>query len=397
MSGDGLPDRGWRHSGNELRYVKEVLGNGFRAGADGTMNERLEALFAETMGLPHAIAFNSGTSTLHAALAAFGVGPGDEVIVPNLSPAMCGFAPAYLGAVPVFADVDWDDFLIDPDDVRTKVTGKTKAIMPVHLYGQVCDMDAIGVIAGENGLKVLEDCAECFLGTDAKGRLAGTIGDVGSWSYEASKHMSSGEGGMVACKDEALAVAMRKFGGLGFKNLTATSGKVRIDREKFQNPEWRRHDRVGYNYRMSDLTAAVALAQTERMRELVDLRMEAGEAYRAVLDGSELLRPQRAPSGAVNSCWTFAARFDGADHGIAWGDFRKTFIDNGGDGIYAAWQLIGDEPALADQNLGWGETPTAKRLQQRLMQFTSNQRDAAERAIQAEALARTLRHFGDNM
>ena len=213
--------KGWRFDGNELKYIKEVLDNGFRAGADGAMTERVEALFAEKFNLPFAIAFNSGTSTLHAALAAFGIGPGDEVIIPNLSPIMCGIAPVFCGATPVYADVAWGDFLMDPDDVRAKITEDTKAIMPVHLYGQVCDMDAIMALAEEFDLRVLEDCAQCYLGLDAKGRVGGTIGDVGSWSFEASKHLVAGEGGMIACENETLAEDIRKFGGIGFANLTA--------------------------------------------------------------------------------------------------------------------------------------------------------------------------------
>jgi len=388
-------NKSWRFDGNELKYIREVLDNGFRAGVDGAMTERVEALFAEKFNLPFAVAFNSGTSTLHAALAAFRVGLGDEVIIPNLSPIMCGIAPVFCGATPVYADVGWDDFLIDIDDVRAKITENTKAIMPVHLYGQVCDMDAIMDLAKEFDLMVLEDCAQCYMGLDAKGRIGGTIGDVGSWSYEASKHLVAGEGGMITCQNESLAEDIRKFGGIGFANLTAKSGKVRIDRDKFQNPNWQRHDRVGFNYRMSELTGAVALAQTERMDELVDLRIKAGNGYRELLTNSELLKPQQIPVGAVNSYFTFAARFDGIENGISWEEFRLAFIKNGGDGIYAAWQLISDEPALADESIGWGETPVAKKLQRRIMQFTTNQGETAEREVQYEALVKTLKQFGD--
>ncbi len=388
---------GWRFTGNELAYVEEVLNDGFTAGADGSMNERLETLFARTMGVDYAISFNSGTSTLHAVLEAFGVGPGDEVIVPALSPAMCGFTPLHAGAEVVLCDVDWDSFLMDPRDVAARVTPRAKAIMAVHLYGQVCDMDALMETARAHGLKVLEDCAECFLGTDVHGRVGGTIGDAGSWSYENSKHLSSGEGGMVGCDDATLAEAIRKFGGLGFRNLKAGSGRVRVDRDKLQDPEWARHDRVAYNYRMGGLPAAVALAQTERMRHFVDLRIAMGEAFRSALATSRLLRPQKTPDGAVNSYYTFAARFDGVDHGIAWQDFRKTFMANGGDGIYAAWKPIHHEPAFAETSMAGAHLPVTEKLQKRLMQFTTNQRDADERARQIDALVKTLRHYGDDV
>jgi perosamine synthetase len=387
--------KGWRFTGNEHTNLLEVLNNGFAAGADGSMNERLEALFAQTLGLPYAISFNSGTGTLHAVLHAFGIGPGDEVIVPALAPAMCGFTPLHAGATLVPAEVDRDTFLLDPADLERKITPRTKAIMAVHLYGQVCDMEAVMALAARHGLKVLEDCAQCFLGTDRLGRVGGTIGDAGSWSYENSKHLSSGEGGMVACRDAGLATEIRKFGGLGFRNLTASSGKVRVDRDKLQDPEWARHDRLGYNYRLGGLAAAVALAQTERMRHFVDLRIAMGETFRDVLARSALLRPQARPDGAVNSYYTFAARFDGLDQGIAWQDFRKVFMANGGDGIYAAWMPIHREPAFADTSAAGAVLPVTEALQKRIMQFTTNQRGAGERQVQIDALVRTLRHFGD--
>ena len=134
-----------------------------------------------------------------------------------------------------------------------------------------------------------------------------------------------------------------------------------------------------------------------RFLELVELRIEAGNGYRDLLANSELLKTQKLPAGAVNSCFTFAARFDGVEQGIPWDEFRMAFIANGGDGIYAAWQLISDEPALADDNIGWGNTPIARKLQRRIMQFTSNQCNAAEREVQYDALSRTLRQFGDKI
>jgi|GEM_PF-972423 perosamine synthetase len=387
----------WRFSGNEKNYVDEVLANGFRAGSDGSMNERFERLFAEMIGISHAISFNSGTSTLHASLLALGTGPDSEVIIPALSPFMCGSSVVNAGATPVFADVDWNTFLISPYDLQEKITQKTKAIMAVHLYGQVCPMEAIMEIAKDHDLSVVEDCAQCFLGFDSIGRLGGTIGDVGSWSYESSKHLSSGEGGIIACADENLAMEIRKIGALGFKNMSADSGKIRTSREKLQDPEWTRHDRIGFNFRMSEITAAVALAQTERMRDLVDLRIEMGKDFLNVLKSSELLRPQETEAGAINSYYTFAARFDGIDHGLSWRKFRETFMAFGGDGIYAAWVPIGREPAFAEPGIGWGEAPVAEKLQGRLMQFTTNQENSEERKIQVDALLNTLKTFGDNI
>lgn len=387
--------KGWRFEGNERKYLDETLSSGFSAGASGTMNERLEQGFAEKHGQKFAITANSGTSTLHMALYAFGVGPGDEVIIPALTVAMCGFAICQCGATPVYADVREDTFLIDPVDVEKKITKKTKAIMPVHIYGLMCDMGAIMAIAKRHKLHVVEDCAQCFLAKDDKGRICGTVGHVGSWSFENSKHLSTGDGGIVTTDNEDLALKMRQFGGVGFKNLTATRGKVRIDRDKFQDPDWKRHNIIAYNYRLPELCAAVGLAQLERLDQFVELRQEMGKAYSKTNSesGNDIIIPQKVPADYVHSYYTYGAFFNGEKHGIKWQQFRKKYIENGGDGIYAAWQTVNNEPAFKENGIGWGKVPVAERLQKNLMQFTTNQSSKAERLIQINALAKTLKHF----
>jgi perosamine synthetase len=135
---EGKPS--WRFQGNEKKYVEEVLSNGFRAGADGSFNQRLENLFSEFHNVPYAINFNSGTSALHASLLALGCKPGDEVLTPALSPLMCGLTPYYTGATPVYVDSDPETFLMDPHDIEKKITEKTKVIYVVHMYGGVCEM-----------------------------------------------------------------------------------------------------------------------------------------------------------------------------------------------------------------------------------------------------------------
>ena len=387
--------KGWRFSHNEKKYVSEVLDSGFSAGSSGSFNERLEEAFAEKHKVKYAITANSGTSTLHMALAAFGVGEGDEVIIPALTVAMCGYAVWQANADIVYADVDKKTFLIDPDDIERKITPKTKAIMVVHLYGLMCDMTRIMEIAKKHNLYVLEDCAQCFLSTDENGNIAGTIGDVGSWSFENSKHLSTGDGGIVTTDNEELAIHMRQFGGVGFKNLTAISGKVRIAREKFQNPDWKRHNILAYNYRLPEICAAVGLAQLEYIDEFVSLRMQMGNFYLKTVDESKtnILIPQRVPENYVHSYYTFAALFNGEAYGVKWQEFRKKYIEFGGDGIYAAWQTVNNEPAFKNNNMGWGDVPIAQSLQKNLMHFTANQANEAEMMVQIEAMKRTLDFF----
>ncbi len=388
---------GWRFEGNERKYLEEVLVTGFRSGADGAFTSRLEKFFAQIYGVKYAIAFNSGTTTLHAMLLAMGCGPGDEVLTPALTPLMCGLAPYYTGATPVFVDSDPLTFLMDSQDIERKITPKTKVIFVAHMYGAVCNMKEIEKIARKHDLYILEDCAQCHGGRDDLGRLAGTIGDAGSWSFENSKQLTCGDGGIVTCNDESLATFIRKTGGLGFKTLTAESGKVRTDRDLLQNPNWERFEQIGFNFRMNQLAAAVALAQMERNDFFIQLRRDMGVAYKAALSASSLLSPQFEPDGFYYTYYTFSAKFNGDEHGVKWEDFRKKYMDFGGDGIYAASKLQHQEPAFRDNKIGYGETPVAVDLQKKLMNFTTNQANFEEREIQINALKATLKYFGDTI
>jgi perosamine synthetase len=385
--------KGWRFLGNEREYVDEVLTSGFGASESGSMNERLEKKFADLHKKKFAISANSGTSTLHMALNAFGVRPGDEVIIPALTVAMPGFAVWQCGAIPVFADVLEDTFLMNPDDVRKKINSKTKAIMPVHMYGNMCNMDSIMKLANEHKLFVLEDCAESLYASNDKDQKAGTIGHVGSWSFENSKHLSTGDGGIVATNDEELATKMRQFGGVGFKNITAKTGKVRISRDQFQDPKYERHNMFAYNYRLPELCAAIGLAQCERLSYFVELRELMGQSYLNTINDSDLFLVQKTESGYRNTYWTFAARFLGNDYGISWYDFRKKYVENGGDGIYSAHQTINNEPCFKNSNIGYGDVPIAESLQKELMLFTTNQKNESERHIQIDALEKTMNFY----
>ena len=139
------------------------------------------------------------------------------------------------------------------------------------MYGGVCDIEKIISIAKKYSLPVIEDCAQGFWGHDDKGNITGTSGDISCWSFENSKQLTSGDGGIATANNEKIAEKLRKIGGLGFKNITASSGKVRIDRNLFQNPDWERFESIGYNYRMSELNAAVALAQSEKIDDYINV------------------------------------------------------------------------------------------------------------------------------
>jgi perosamine synthetase len=407
---------GWRFKGNELKYLKEVLDSDFKSSASGSMSKRFESLFAKKIGIKYVIASTSGTAALHQALAACEIGPGDEVIVPSLTVAMCGYAIYYAQAKPVFADIDKKTFLIDPDDIERKITSKTKAIMAVHLYGQMCDMDRIMAIAKKYNLRVIEDCAQCCLARDHRGRVSGTIGDIGCFSFGDTKMLSSGEGGAIVTNNKVLAVHIRKFGHLGFKNVLADGAAVRKDPMIFQDPKYIRHDTFSYNYIMSEPTAAIALAQVERVKYFRDLRIKMASLYRKSIGNCSWLIPQDKLDNDP-SYWTFVALYKGEEElGVSWYEFRNKFIFFGGDKIRAAWALLYKEPAIynlartgkffTDTNKkqgvwaidkDWNQNClNAEYMQPRLMQFTTNQRDIKEMKVQADALRKTIEYFNKN-
>ena len=407
----------WRFDGRELNYVREVLESGFLCGSSGTMNQRFERAFADKMGLAHAVACANGTVTLHTALWALGVGNGDEVIVTPLTVISCMNAILYCNAIPVFADIDPKTFLVDPADIRRKITPRTKAIMAVNLYGGVCDMTAIMEIAKEHNLGVLEDCAQCYLGKH-RGRVGGTIGHIGSWSLEQTKHLTIGDGGIVATNDETLALRMRSFATQGFRNLTADSGRFRIPdnasadekkrlfRDIFQSNTHKRHDKFGCNYRLPEVAAAVGLGQVEKMEYFVSLRQQSAKHYDAAIADCPWLIPQYVAPGDENSYFTYALRMANPD--VPWADFRSKYIElNNGGSVFAAWQLLYNEGSIGDVRekvigpLGYndrfvtekGICPQAELVQPQLMQFATNQHTEEEMKREADSLYRTWRYF----
>ena len=250
ISSKELNRKSWRIGGNELEYLKSVLESGFPGSSCVNFTGRLESAFAEKFNCNYAISFTNGTATLHAALVAAGVKPGDEVIVPPLTMASTSLAVIHAGATPVFADVNLETLTIDPASIAERVTTKTKAIIPVALYGLSPDMDAIMEIACKHNLKVIEDDAQCFLGY-YKDSIVGSIGHMASFSFQNSKHMTCGEGGMVITNDEHLAQELRRFSSLGYGLVSAKPGKSKIDKKSLVKPTFKRHVSVGYNYRLS--------------------------------------------------------------------------------------------------------------------------------------------------
>lgn len=239
----------------ELAAIKEVLESGYVV--QGPRVRALEAAFGEVCGVEHAVATSSGTTALHIALLAHGIGPGDEVITTPFTFIASASSILFTGARPVFADIKEDTFNIDPERIEERITPSTKAIMPVHLYGQICDMDAILDIADRHDLIVIEDAAQA-VGAEYKGQRAGSFG-TGCFSLYATKNVTSVEGGMITTQDPEIAE------------------RARLLRSHGSSKRYY-YDQLGYNFRMTDIHAAIGLTQMKHLDEYTEAR-RANAAY----------------------------------------------------------------------------------------------------------------------
>ncbi len=390
-----------RISDLEKKFVADVLSKNFSSSSSAKYMSLLEGAFSDRFKKKFAISFINGTATMHASLEAWGIGPGDEVIITPLTMSSTTFCVLQSGATPIYADIDKDSFNIDPKSIRDKVSKKTKAIIPVSIFGLSPDMEEIMKIAKENKLKVLEDNAETFLGF-YKNNVVGHYGDASSYSFQSSKHLTSGEGGMIITDDEDFALNLRRVQSLGYAGLSTKKSK--ITKDDIQSPDYSRHVTLGWNYRMPELCAAVAYAQTLRIEELVNIRKTVGKIFNeAARDFTSLIQPQYVGSDYEHSYWTWVVKI--SDKKL-WNDFRNKFISNGGDRFYGAWKLGYLEPFFMERNFlgrdrfisnnidySHGICPIAEDLQKRLMCFKTNYWDIEDAKKQADILYETCKEF----
>jgi dTDP-4-amino-4,6-dideoxygalactose transaminase len=236
----------------EVEEVVKVLRSGFIA--QGPKVAEFEEKFADYIGVEYAVAASSGTTALHLALLAADVGPGNEVITTPFTFAATGNSVLYVGAKPVFVDINPETYNLDPEKVEEAVTTKTKAIMPVHLYGQPADMDPINATAEDHGLKVIEDAAQAH-GAIYNGKKVGSIGDMGCFSFYPTKNMTTSEGGIITTDNYEMAE------------------KARVLRAHGESERYT-HVVLGYNFRMTDIAAAIGLAQLKKLEKFNEKRIE---------------------------------------------------------------------------------------------------------------------------
>lgn len=271
-------------SGLEKKYLFKCIDTSF-VSTFGPFVPELEDKFAKYLGIKKAVSLQSGTAALHMALYELGITKGDEVIIPALTFVATVNPIIYVGAIPVFVDVDIKTFNISPGEIVRKITKKTKAIIPVHLYGNPCNMDGILKVAKKYGLYVIEDAAQS-LGAKYKGSFTGTVGDFGCFSFNGNKVITTGGGGMIVAKDK------KRTGHIKF---LANQARDAVDGYS--------HSEVGFNYRMTNLDAALGLAQMERLKGFLAKKKLFNRIYRKELEGTKGIIFQEEEQGAESSFW----------------------------------------------------------------------------------------------
>lgn len=293
-------------SGNEKEYVIDCLESTWIS-SKGKYVNAFERAFAQYIQVDYATTVSNGTVAIHLALLSLGIGPGDEVIVPTLTYIASVNAIAYTGAKPVFVDSTEDQWQMDAEDVKRKITPQTKAVMAVHLYGHPCPMDELVSICKEKNLFLIEDCAEA-IGSSYKGKHVGTFGDISTFSFFGNKTITTGEGGMVVTNDHTLFDRAVHFKGQGLAK---------------HREYW--HDVIGYNYRMTNICAAIGLAQLEQVQSILDQKRKIAAWYAKAFENSPLTF-HREVGEVYHSYWMCSVLLDDAsnrDH------VREHMKDNG--------------------------------------------------------------------
>lgn len=310
----------------EVELATQAIRSQNLFGPSGTMVPEFERRFAKLYGLEHAVTSTSGTAAIHVALGAVNPDPGDEIIAAPITDAGTILPILFQNCIPVFADID-DTYNLDPASVEANITPRTKAIIVVHLFGNPCDMDAMCDIARRHQVVLIEDCCQAHL-TKYKGRLCGTFGDIGCFSLQQSKHMTAGDGGITITNDPDFGDRMNRFRDKGWT----------------RKPGARRYPFLGLNYRMTELHAAVALAQLEKIADVVQARHELGELLSESIRDLPGLLPSPVTDGGWHTYWHYGLR-------VVEGDAAKFAEALRAEGIPAGCGYIGKPIFLCMESL----------------------------------------------
>lgn len=309
MNEDFIPMAKPDLSGNEMKYVTNCIKTNWIS-SQGEYVERFEKNFSDYCDVTHGIATSNGTVSLHLALKALGIGKGDEVIVPNFTFAATVNTILHSNAIPVPIDIDKNSWNLDPEKIIENINEKTKAIMPVHIYGQPCEIDRIVEIAEDNGLFVIEDCAEAH-GAEFSGKRVGSFGDISSFSFYGNKIITTGEGGICLTDNNDLKNKMEKL------------------RDHGMSPNKRYwHEEIGYNYRMTNIQAAVGVAQLERIDSFLEKRNDIYDLYTKELKNIKGIETQYDFKNRKKVNWMYSILINENEFGKSRDEVREILKQN---------------------------------------------------------------------
>lgn len=305
----------------EVRYATDAAANGWGDECYAYIN-RFEKVFSQHLGVKYAIATSSCTGALHMGLAALGIGPGDEVILADTNWIATVAPVTHLGATPVFVDILSDTWCLDPDQVISAITPRTKAIIATHIYGNLCDMNGLLAIGDKYGIPIIEDAAEA-IGSSYLGNRAGSMGTFGAFSFHGTKTLTTGEGGMFVTNDHKLYERVLTF---------SNHGRARGQTKQF----W--PDMVGFKYKISNIQAAIGCAQIERIDELIKRKREILSVYKNQLSELKGIAMNPEPEGVVNGAWMPTVVF-APETGLTQEKLQTTFAKENIDARVFFWPL----------------------------------------------------------
>ena len=371
-------------------YIKTVIKNGFRTSKNKDYNSILVKEFCKKIGVKYGVTVSSGTAGLHVALLSLKLKKDDEVIMPAITMSAVLYSILLIGAKPIFADIDSETMCISVDSIKSKITSKTKAIISVSLYGLPPDLTGIKSIIKKNKSKIylIEDNAECLLAKHNK-KFAGTFGDLSMFSFQSSKMLTCGEGGILVGNSKKLLDNAKIYSNLGY--YLRTTNYI-TNRKNLQKTSFKRHQLLGLNYRLSELGAATVLGQLRNINKILNYRTKAGQGFAKIIYKYDFVKTQNITANNTHSYWAFALIFKNEK---IYKLFKENFNKNGGDYFYACWLPPYKEEFYTRLKKNKERCEVAEEFQKKTIQLKTNYFSQIELKKQIKALKVTLDYISN--
>ena len=372
------------------KYINQAVNNQFRTSKNKHFNNLLTKEFCKKINVKYGVTVSSGTAGLHTALLSLELKKNDEIIMPAITMSAVAYSILLSGAKPIFADIEEDSLNIDPTSVEKKITKNTKAIICVSLYGLPPNYAALKKIIKKYKKKIflIEDNAECVMGSYKK-KIAGSFGDFSMFSFQSSKVLTCGEGGIIVTNDKRLWEKAKVYSNLGYYVMKKTYVQRRIN---LQNTNFKRHKVLGYKYSLSDLSAAVVYGQLKKLNLLCRIRNNCAKEYKKIINKFSFIKTQEYSQSYKHGYWAFSVLFSNKKY---YEFFKKKFRKNGGDFFYACWRLSYQEEFYKKLRIKYKKCKKAENIQQRLIQLKTNYSDRNDLLKQCKVLEKTFSQIKD--